>query len=52
MTKTKKILWVMIGAGTAITISVAASILWATPEAEISLRGWATGLLRAKLRMR
>jgi flagellar biosynthesis/type III secretory pathway M-ring protein FliF/YscJ len=48
MAKTKKLLWLMIGAGAAITISVAASILWATPEAELSLKMWLRDLLKSR----
>lgn len=46
MTKAKKLFWIVSGAGLTLTIAFGAAILWATPEAEISLRGWLRGLLR------
>lgn len=48
MTKAKKLLWLTLGAGAAVTISVAASILWATPEAELSLKMWLRDLLKMR----
>ena len=48
MTKTKKIIWLSLGAGLSLTIAVGAAILWATPEAELSLRGWLRDLLKLR----
>lgn len=46
MTKTRKLIWAGLGLSLSLTIAVGAAILWATPEAELSLRGWLRGLLR------
>lgn len=48
MTKTKKLIWLSLGAGLSLTIAVGAAILWATPEAELSLRGWLRDLLKLR----
>lgn len=48
MSKTKKLLWLSLGAGLSVTIAVGAAILWATPEAELSLRGWLRDLLKLR----
>lgn len=51
MAKTKKLLWFSFGAGLSLTIAVGAAILWATPEAEISLRGWMRDLFKLRWAM-
>lgn len=48
MAKTKKLIWLSLGAGLSLTIAVGAAILWATPEAELSLRGWLRDLLKLR----
>lgn len=46
MAKARKIIWLSLGAGLSLTIAVGAAILWATPEAELSLRAWLRDLFR------
>ncbi len=44
----KRLFFLGLGAGLSVMIAVGAAILWATPEAELSLRGWLRGLLRLR----
>lgn len=48
MTKTKKLLRLSLGAGLSLAIAVGAAILWATPQAELSLKMWLRDLLKLR----
>lgn len=44
----KKLLLSGLGLALTVTIAAGAALLWATPEAELSLRGWLRDLLRLR----